>query len=164
MRKTRPKPVLDPKLVLWEIPDAAWARIEPVLAELCPLAVRGRPRTVDFRTVLNAVIFRLRSGCQWNRLPEKFGDDSRVHHWFQVWARHHVFRRIWAVLLEECEELGGVNWNWQSTDGCINKARFGGGKNRAEPDRPGQAGDQEKPLGRSRRRTAGRGHRRCQCP
>ena len=67
MRKKRPKPVWDPKLVLWEVPDAAWARIEPVLEERCPPASTGRPRTVDFRVVLNAIIFRLRSGCQWNR-------------------------------------------------------------------------------------------------
>ena len=37
MRKTRPKPVWDPKLVLWELPDAAWVRIEPVLDYLLEL-------------------------------------------------------------------------------------------------------------------------------
>lgn len=164
MRKAKPKPVWDPKIVLWEVPDAAWARIEPVLAEGCPPARRGRPRTVDFRVVLNAVIFRLRSGCQWNQLPEKFGDDSRVHFWFQTWAKKGLFRRLWAALLEECEELGDVNWAWQSADGCMNKARFGGEKNRAEPHRPGQAGHQEKRARRSRRRTVGGGHRRRQRP
>ena len=104
LQQKLPKPVWNPKLVIREIPDAAWARIEPVLEELCPPAPTGRPRTVDFRVVLNAVVFRLRSGCQWNRLPEKFGDDSRVHHGFQTWANQGVFRRLWAVLLEECDE------------------------------------------------------------
>ena len=158
MRKVRPKPVWDPNLVLWEVPDSAWARIEPVLGELCPPPRRGRPRTVDFRVVLNAVIFRLRSGCQWNQLPAKYGDDSRVHHWFQEWAKRGVFQRIWAVLLGECDELGAVNWTWQSADGCMNKARFGGEKNRTESDGPGQKRDQEKPLGRSHRRTTGGRH------
>lgn len=41
MGKTRPKPVWDPKMVLWEVPDAAWVRIEPVLDELCPLPPPG---------------------------------------------------------------------------------------------------------------------------
>ena len=160
MKKKLPKPVWDPKLTIWEVPDAAWARIEPVLEELCPPAPTGRPRTVDFRMVLNAVIFRLRSGCQWNQLPEKFGDDSRVHHWFQTWAKQGVFRRIWAVLLEECDELGAVNWTWQSADGCMNKARFGGEKNRAESDGSGQRRDQEKSSGRRRRRSLVDDHRR----
>ena len=57
----------------------------------------GRPR-IDLRAALNGIIFRLRSGCQWNRLPDRFGDDSSVHRWFQRWCINGVFERIWAVL------------------------------------------------------------------
>ncbi len=39
--------------------------------------------------------------------------------------------KIWAALVEECHELGGLNWEWQSADGAMAKARFGG-KKRAE--------------------------------
>jgi len=73
----------------------------------------------------------MRSGCQWNRLPERFGDDSTVHRWFQRWNKHGVMERIWAELVSECDELGGLNWEWQSADGALAKARFGG-KKRAE--------------------------------
>ena len=68
----------------------------------------------------------MRSGCQWNQLPEKFGDDSSVHRTMQRWIRKGVFKRMWAVLIENCEELDGVNWEWQSADGAMGKARFGG--------------------------------------
>jgi len=37
-----------------------------------------------------------------------------------------VLKRIWATLVENCEELGGVDWRWQSADGAMGKARFGG--------------------------------------
>ena len=37
-----------------------------------------------------------------------------------------VFDRIWAVLLETCEDLGGCDWEWQAADGAMRKARFGG--------------------------------------
>jgi hypothetical protein len=38
-----------------------------------------------------------------------------------------VLERIRAALIEECEELGGVNyWEWQAPDGAMGKARFGG--------------------------------------
>ena len=37
-----------------------------------------------------------------------------------------VFERMWAVLLQECDELGGVSWEWQAADGAMGKARFGG--------------------------------------
>ena len=33
---------------------------------------------------------------------------------------------IWERLIEECEELGGVNFEWQAADGAMGKARFGG--------------------------------------
>ena len=116
--------------VIWEIPDTLWERIGPILEEFWPTKVTGR-RHAEWRQCLNAIIFRMRSGCQWNRLPERFGDDSTVHRWFQRWNKHGVMERIWAELVSECDELGGLNWEWQSADGALAKARFGG-KKRAE--------------------------------
>lgn len=116
-----------PLETIWEVPDALWERLEPVLLKHYPPARTGRPR-VDLRRVIDGVIFRLRSGCQWNRLPERFGDDATVHRWFQRFVKDGVLEELWAVLLSECEELGGVDWSWQAADGCLGKARFGGGK------------------------------------
>jgi putative transposase len=99
--------------------------IEPVLAELDP-PHRGHRKRVDQRRALDGIIFRLRSGCQWNRLPETFGDDSSVHRTMQRWIDRGVFDRTWALLVNACEELGGVDWARQSVDGAMAKARFGG--------------------------------------
>ncbi len=110
---------------IWEVDDELWNVIQSILDELDPPAKTGRPRT-PLRAALNGIIFRMRSGCQGNQLPEKFGDDSSVHRTMQRWIRKGIFERIWAVLVENCEELGGVNWQWQSADGAMSKARFGG--------------------------------------
>ena len=117
---------------IWEIPDALWERIEPILVEDAPPARTGRPRA-DWRSILNGIIFRMRSGCQWNRLPERFGDDSTVHRWFQRWCKNGVMLRIWAALVAECDELQGVRWEWQSADGSLGKARFGGARSAQTP-------------------------------
>ena len=93
--------------VIWRVSDDLWSMIEQVLAELDPPARTGRKR-IDARSALDAIIFRLRSGCQWNRLPKEFPDDSSVHRTFQRWVRLGVFDRIWKVLLEACEDLGGA--------------------------------------------------------
>jgi hypothetical protein len=36
-----------------------------------------------------------------------------------------MFRRLWAVLIERCEDLDGVDWQWQAADGALGKARTG---------------------------------------
>jgi putative transposase len=113
--------------VIWNIPDELWARIEPILLADCPPKPTGRKR-VDWRRCLDGIVFRMRTGCQWNQLPREFGDDSTVHRWFQRWNRNGVMERIWAELVSACEELGGLSWEWQSADGAMAKARFGGRK------------------------------------
>lgn len=114
-----------PLATIWEVSDELWAIIQPILQELDPPAQTGRPRS-DERAALNGIIFIMRSGCQWNHLPEEFGDDSSVHRTMQRWIAKGVLKRIWAKLIENCEELGGVDWDWQSADCSMSKARFGG--------------------------------------
>ena len=63
----------------------------------------------------------VRTGCQWDRLPQAFPDDASVHRTFQRWTRLGVFSKIWAVLVEECSELGGVDFEWQSVDAAMGK-------------------------------------------
>lgn len=112
---------------IWEVPDGLWERIEPLINELDPPKPTGRPRQ-DARRILDGIIFRLRTGCQWNHIPRVYGDDSTIHRTFQRWQRLGLFERIWATLVEECDELGMVNWEWQAADTALGKARFGGDK------------------------------------
>src|SRR5436305_7180681 len=157
----RRKPRRKPLGTIWEIPDELWRRIEPILVEFWPRKATGR-RVANWRKMLNAIIFRMRSGCQWDQLPERFGPKSTVFDWFRRWVEGGIFEKIWAVLVAECDELGGVQWQWQSADAMLGKARFGGEKDGQEPHRPRQKGDQEEPAERRRRRSAGGGDRRGQ--
>lgn len=110
---------------VWEVDDELWSVIEPILLQFWPRKTTGR-KPADWRRCLNGIIFQLRSGCQWNRLPKQFGDDSTVHRWFQRWTEEGVLLKVWAVLVEHCDELRGVEWKWQAADGSLAKARFGG--------------------------------------
>src|SRR5262245_4440460 len=113
----------DELATIWTVSDELWAMIEPPLVELDPPKATGRKR-IGARAALDAVIFRLRSGCQSNQLPKRFPDDSSVHRTFQRWVRAGVFARIWAVLIERCAELGGVDWEWQAADTMLGTARM----------------------------------------
>src|SRR3954452_2255877 len=66
----RRKPRRKPLGTIWEIPDELWRRIEPILKEFWPRKVTGR-HVANWRKMLNAILFRMRSGCQWERLPER---------------------------------------------------------------------------------------------
>lgn len=121
-----------PLPTIWELPDELWQRIEPVLERRYPVAVRGRPRT-DLRRVLDGVIYRMRSGVQWERLPRRFGAKSTVHGWFQRFVEDGVLEEIWAALVAECDALGAVCWAWQAADGVMGKSRFEGDKRGPNP-------------------------------
>jgi putative transposase len=111
---------------IWECPDDLWENVVvPVLEALDPPVNNGRPR-IDQRRALNGIIHQLRSGCQWNHLPKEFGDDASVHRTFQRWTDKGVLIEIWAVLVGHCEGLGDIDWEWQSADGFMGKARKGG--------------------------------------
>jgi putative transposase len=110
---------------IWEIPDDVWPLIQTILDEHYPAKPKGH-RRVDLRRVFNGIIFRLRTGCQWNQLPQQFGDDSTVHRHFQLWCQRGLLARLWAVLVESCDTLGGVDWQWQAADTAMGKARMGG--------------------------------------
>ena len=116
-----------PLETIWEVPDELWERLEPILERRYPRKRIGRPRA-DLRRVVNGVIFRLHTGCQWNQLPRIFGDDSTVHRWFQRFVADGVLEELWAILIDACEQLGAVDWRWQAADGSMGKARFGGEK------------------------------------
>jgi putative transposase len=118
---------------IWRASDELWAEVEPILAERDPRSRFG-PDRIDQRAALDAVIFRLRTGCQWNHLPAEYPDDSSVHRTFQRWLDRGVFDRAWAVLQEACEDLGGVDWDWQAADTATGKARKGGAT--SAPTRP----------------------------
>lgn len=71
------------------------------------------------------MIYRARTGCQWNHLPKEFGSDSTVHRTVCRWDGRGVFDRLWAVLIYHCEELQAIHCEeLQAAEGCLNKARF----------------------------------------
>ena len=116
--KRRPKD--KPLPTIWRVPDDLWYRIEPILLELDPPYDTGAQR-IDQRAALDGIIYRLRSGVQWNQLPKEFPDDSSVHRTMQRWIKKGVFEAIWTELIEVCDELGGVDFQWQAADGCLGK-------------------------------------------
>ena len=62
-----------------------------------------------------------------------------MHRRFQRWVEAGVFARLWAVLVERCEDLGGVDWEWQAADAALGKAPKGTWSARTRPTAPSPA-------------------------
>jgi putative transposase len=140
------KPVPDD----WRIPDDLWAEIAMHLPahKNTHRFGGGRPRAPD-RVCLDAILFVLRTGCQWKALDAtRFCPGSTAHDRFQEWVAAGVFLALWETGLLEYDYFEGIDWRWLSMDGCMTKAPLGGEKDRQKPDRPGQAGRQAQPAGR----------------
>lgn len=109
----------------WEVDDALWARVQPLLPPPLPSLRGGRSR-VDDRRVFSAVVYVLRTGCQWNALPRELCSSSTAHRRFQEWEADGFFQRLWAEGLTEYDVLEGIAWEWQAVDGAMTKAPLGG--------------------------------------
>src|SRR5688572_30235519 len=68
----------------------------------------GRPREVEFREVINAVRYLVRSGCGWRMLLVHFGPwQTAVYGWFRELARRFLFQTIHDVALMVDRERAG---------------------------------------------------------
>ncbi|WP_169200595.1 IS5 family transposase [Aromatoleum buckelii] len=114
----------------WVVTDAFWQRVEPLVPQRVPSPDKqylrkpgaGRPPK-PARQVFEAIVYVLRTGCQWKALPkERFGSASAIHKRFLEWEEAGFFEAVWKAGLAEYDEMEGIAWRWQSVDGAMMKA------------------------------------------
>ena len=157
-----PRRTKRPGVRYWRTPDALWAEIAPLLPprKAHPLGCHN-PRVAD-RAAMDAIFFRLRTGCQWNALNATgICSSSSAHRRFQEWTAAGVFLELWRRGLTAYDALKGIDWSWLAADGAMTKAPLGGENHGAESHRPGQVGDEAQLAdGRPRCATGARRRRR----
>src|SRR5262245_29906483 len=80
-----------------------FALIEPLL----PRRKRtGRP-PADLREVVNAILYLVRSGCQWRLLPHDFPPWSTVHTWYRRWRSDGTWARLNEALRQQVRAQAG---------------------------------------------------------
>jgi transposase len=68
---------------------------------------RGRPREVDLREVVQAILYILSTGCQWRALPSEFPPYSTVQGYFYAWRDSGRWQRIVAALVKQARQKLG---------------------------------------------------------
>jgi putative transposase len=86
--------------------DAEWLLLSFFLPAPCRL---GRPREVDLRAVVNAILYILATGCQWRALPKEFPPCSTVQYYFYLWRDQRIWRRINLALVRRARQAAGRN-------------------------------------------------------
>ncbi len=87
-----------------DLKDDEWALIAPFMPS--PRKV-GRPREVDLREVVNAILYLASTGCQWRMLPKDFPPVSTVQRYFYDWRDAGLWGEISNVLVVRARELAG---------------------------------------------------------
>jgi len=114
---------------IFEIPDAMWERIEPLIP--APAKVHrfgGGARRIPDRDVFDAIFFVLRTGCQWHALDVTAKcSGATAHRRFQEWQKAGLFDTLWATALADYDAGIGLDWSFMSIDGSMGKARWEAG-------------------------------------
>lgn len=83
-----------------DLTDAQWKLLEPLI----PVYLGGRPRKTDVRDVVDAILYLLRTGCQWRYLPKDFPPKSTVWRYFDEWRHNGTLEQIHDVLRDQVRQ------------------------------------------------------------
>ena len=111
------------------LPDELWAEVAPLLPPPRPRPKGGRPPVAD-RKALTGILFVLKTGIQWEDLPQEMGCGCGMTCWRRLrdWQQAGVWRRLHRTLLQRLQDAGRIDWTRASLDSASVPAP--GGANR----------------------------------
>ncbi len=102
-----------------ELTDAQWERLRPLLPPQRPET--GRPAK-DHRAIVNARLWRLKTGVPWRDLPERYGPWQTAYARFRRWQRAGVWDRVLRELQADGDATGELDWSLHFVDGATVRA------------------------------------------
>jgi transposase len=109
----------------WELSDAEWELIEPILRPKRRADGRGRPWQ-DTRAMLDGVLWLLGTGAQWRELPRKYPPYQTCHRRLQLWVREGKLEQRLHELAEELSARGKLELEEAFIDASFTGAGKGG--------------------------------------
>lgn len=108
-----------------DLTDEQWAVVEPLLPKPVKRADgKGRPR-VDNRTILNGILWVMRTGAPWHDMPNRYPPYQTCHRRFQEWVKAGAFETILRRLVEDVKERGELDLTECFIDGTFVMAKKG---------------------------------------
>ncbi len=69
----------------------------------------GRPRNDD-RLALSAILWRLRTGGTWQKLPPRFGSAATARRRLEFWTKGDRLECLWRAYLEQISKVERLRW------------------------------------------------------
>ena len=91
--------------------DISRAQFRKIRSMLESARKKTRPREVDLYEVFCAVLYLVKSGCQWRMLPEGFPNWKNVYAYFKIWSEPRTDE---ATLLEQVLKKIGRSRTYQT--------------------------------------------------
>ena len=91
-----------------ELTDEQFAKLAPLLPPQKPRT--GRPAN-DHRTVVEGILWVLRTGAPWRDLPDRFGSPGTVSSRFYRWRQDGTWDRVLAALQRQADADGRLDWS-----------------------------------------------------
>lgn len=107
--------------------DEQWERVAPYLPEHPPSPKGGRPREPD-RECLEGILWLLRTGARWQDIPVDLPSGSTCWRRLREWAAGEVLEAIQAVLIEQLDALGRVDFSELLADATFIRVKKGGSR------------------------------------
>ncbi len=104
--------------------DKQWKKIEPLLPPR-PKQPRGGRPWIDNRSVIDGILWVLKTGARWCDLPEEYPSPSTCWRRLQQWEEDGVWLKMWRAFLGELDERGRLRWENVFIDGTFVPAKKG---------------------------------------
>ena len=111
------------------VSDELWSVVEPLLPAPRPKKKDGRPRIPD-RACLTGIVFVLKTGIQWEYLPQEMGCGSGMTCWRRLrdWQAAGVWDRLHRALLDRLGDADRIDWSRACLDSASVPAKRGAQK------------------------------------
>jgi putative transposase len=88
-----------------DLTDKQWRLIKPLVVK--KRVGPGRPMTLELRAVVNAILYVLRTGCQWAYLPHEYPNFNSVYYHYHKWCRNETWEDINTALRDLVRQAAG---------------------------------------------------------
>lgn len=90
-----------------DLKDQEWKYLKRFLPHPSTLGARGRPQEWPMREIINAVLYLLRTGCQWRMLPHDFPPWQTVYYHHRKWRLNRLWEKINRLLHQQVRQQVG---------------------------------------------------------